>query len=93
MERRRNRVGDSRSRRARARLDGQRRRYCIRTPTQPLMAIRPPEHGPDGVERPLARNQVVVPLDGSPLAEAALPYDAVLGGAPSTWRGVLQPDP
>ena len=52
--------------------------YCIRTATQPLMAIRPPEGGGPQVARPLARSQVVVPLDGSELAEAALPYGAAL---------------
>ena len=61
--------------------------YCLRTASQPLMAIRPPEHGSDGTEGPLANSQVVVPLDGSPLAEAALPYGASLAsqlGVPLT---------
>ena len=52
--------------------------YCIRTAAQPLMAIRPPEYRREEVAKPLATSQVVVPLDGSPLAEAALPYGAAL---------------
>ena len=61
--------------------------YCMRTAAQPLMAIRPPEQGSDGVERPLATEHVVVPLDGSRLAEAALPYGVTLArhlGVPLT---------
>jgi nucleotide-binding universal stress UspA family protein len=52
--------------------------YCIRTAAQPLMAIRPPAYRQDEAARPLATSQVVVPLDGSWLAEAALPYGAAL---------------
>ena len=52
--------------------------YCIRTAVQPLMAIRPPEYRRDEAVRPLATSQVVVPLDGSRLAEVALPYGAAL---------------
>ena len=42
------------------------------------MAIRPPEYVRDEAGTPLAKKQVVVPLDGSKLAEAALPYGAAL---------------
>ena len=52
--------------------------YCIRTATQPVMVIRPPEHGRDEASRTLVERQVVVPLDGSELAEVALPYGAAL---------------
>ena len=50
----------------------------IRTATRPLLAVRPPKPGTSDSSRSLAISQVVVPLDGSELAEAALPYGAAL---------------
>ena len=47
MERRRNRVGDARSRRSHAAWMGSVADYCIRTAAQPLMAIRPPAYRQD----------------------------------------------
>jgi nucleotide-binding universal stress UspA family protein len=48
---------------------------CIRTAKCPVLAVHPTE---SGAARELATKQVVVPLDGSPLAEAALPYGVAL---------------
>jgi nucleotide-binding universal stress UspA family protein len=44
---------------------------CIRSATCPVLAVRPTE---EGGTRAIARDRIVVPLDGSPLAEEALPY-------------------
>ena len=59
--------------------------HFIRTATQPVLAIRPTEAGAAESAEPLAMGKVVVPLDGSQLAEAALPFGATLAkqfGAP-----------
>ena len=48
--------------------------HFIRTATRPVLAVHPPESGTSEAEGALAMGRVVVPLDGSPLAEAALPF-------------------
>ena len=52
--------------------------HLIRTAMRPVLAVRPQEPGASEASRSLAVSQVVVPLDGSMLAEAALPYGAAL---------------
>jgi nucleotide-binding universal stress UspA family protein len=52
--------------------------HFIRTATQPVLAIRPPESGAPESAEPFATGKVVVPLDGSQLAETALPFGATL---------------
>jgi nucleotide-binding universal stress UspA family protein len=46
----------------------------VRTASVPVLLVRPR----DGEAMPAAFTQIVVPLDGSPLAEAALPYATLL---------------
>ena len=50
----------------------------IRTSAQPVLAVRPPASGAPDSAGPLAMEKVVVPLDGSQLAEAAIPFGANL---------------
>lgn len=70
---------------------------CIRRAQCPVLALRPAESNPGATSGRLGsgRGRIVVPLDGSPLAEAALPYGAPLAqrlGVPLLLLSAV-PDP
>jgi nucleotide-binding universal stress UspA family protein len=53
---------------------------CVRSSSVPVLLVRPHEK-PDAPAPDFAPARVVVPLDGSPLAESALPWGAALAKA------------
>lgn len=69
--------------------------HIVRHATQPVLLVRPAEDTAPPIDAPVTFQRLLVPLDGSPLAERALPWAeriaAVADAALTLLRAVLPP--